>query len=373
MAVDLAVALLGLAVSQTVRLLISGQEPTGDDWAGFAGGVTHALMTHAGDTSTTQDHSAALAGISRQLDDIPVREYEQHMAAGRRHLDDLTGGWHSEADRRDIIRDARGEFVSASAVAMQLKDTARIALTEIAIAGCWLLVPTLSNAQLALEKALKILEDSVLDNAGPLMVQGYIDVLALCQAYGAVPADWALPVNPELKPAAAALAVKARRGQWVYCLGVKVRLGRVTAVEHFGPDTNVVVEVTNVLWPEIKVGLSDRTPPGSTPAPYPVVARSPEGTPRAAPDPLAALARRLLAKPTRPANPAPPPSLPPHVELAGRPIPAPAQSWHSVPQQDTLATTLWTPHSSRYLAVWVELPRRRAESLPGPNIAFLIP
>lgn len=105
----------------------------------MAGSVAHALATHAGQ-SKAPDHGPALARIERQLAAVPDREYRQHIAAGRRFLQDLPVDWRTKKERARIIRDARVEFVRASAIASELGDVRKAVVlrwrSRVAGFGC---------------------------------------------------------------------------------------------------------------------------------------------------------------------------------------------------------------------------------------------
>lgn len=353
MAVDLAVALVALTAAPAMMQLVRGEVPTGDDWAGVAGGIANALLTQ------TSDQSTALARIEQQVGALPAREYQQYMAAGRRFLHDLPVSWRKKTDRADIIRDARGEFVRASAVAQQMGDAYRTALAEVAIAGCWLWVPSLPDAQRTLGEARKILEEAVLNEAGPGMVRAYIDVLRLCQAYGEEPPalraglvwlsrDREVPADPATVPTVpAVLTVNAETGELVHCLGVWVQVSNIAAGQP-GGWTSVAVAVTNESWPQIHISLAAVWPPLVSPQ---RMLRAPQPEP----DHLPPLVDRFLDN------------------LFGIPNTPPQDQ--PVTQGAHLATTLWTQPvaGASWLAVMVRLPPRRLGALRGPSIAFLVP
>lgn len=376
MALDPFGALATLADSKAVQQLVSGEAPTIEDWALVAGGVVAALLTPMrGQSKTLGSIDKALASIEQQLSALPNTEYQQHIMAGERFLRDLPVSWRKEDDRADIIRDARGEFVRASAVAQQIGNAYLRALAEVAIASCWLWVPSLPDVQGTLGGARKILEEGVLNRADLKMVRAYIDVLRLCQAYGetgpvlrrgspSLRAEQALPVDPAAVPAVpAVLAVNAETGQWVYCLGVWVRVGNVTLGKP-GGWTSVEVDVMNERWPMVHVHLTAvptaLVPLVSTTEQLPVL-----------PQRLSRMLResdlfmklrgklgRLLDKESK--------------ALGDSNIPREDKD-QALSQGDNLATTLWTEPvaGASQLAVMVRLPPCQVGALRGPSIAFL--
>jgi hypothetical protein len=252
MAVDLAAALLAITASTVVRALVQGASLSDQDWAGVAGSVAHALATHAGQ-SKAPDHGPALARIERQLAAVPDREYRQHIAAGRRFLQDLPVDWRTKKERARIVRDARAEFVRASAIASELGDVRKAVVAEVAIAGCWLWVPSLPDVQRTLEAARLKLETALLGTGGKSVVRDYIDVLQLCRGCGAVPAHWSIPVEPREVPSIdAVLSVSADDKKWAYSLGLWAKVGNATGS---ASGTTATVELHNEHWPSADVWL----------------------------------------------------------------------------------------------------------------------
>ena len=108
------------------------------------------------------------------------------MTAGCRHLQDLPASWRTNQDRRDLIRDARGEFVRASAIAGNMGDTQRQAAAEVAIAGCWLWVPSMQDFTNTLDKARLMVETELLFRpigAFSVLSSAYNDIVTACKAY----------------------------------------------------------------------------------------------------------------------------------------------------------------------------------------------
>ncbi|GII88749.1 hypothetical protein Ssi03_67390 [Sphaerisporangium siamense] len=241
MAIELAVALGVIAARTAVAQLIRGAYLSNDDWAGVAAQVVDALITTAtGQRSGFQQVGQRLDQFGRQIDDLgrridalPAREFDNHMAAGRRYVRDFPDSWRTAQDRRELVRDARHEFVRAFGVAERMKDAHRQALADVAIAGCWLWVPSMNDVTKTVGAARRILEQEILFGAAPLAAS-YKDVLSLCKALGERPASTGLPVIPRSGQAptpGARLAVTAVQGHWVGCADVEVNVEAVTAPE----------------------------------------------------------------------------------------------------------------------------------------------
>ncbi|WP_067461869.1 hypothetical protein [Nocardia amamiensis] len=232
----LAIALINLAATAAVKKLVSGEDPGAEEWAGVATGVVSALLTPA-------------SRQSDQLDMMPIREYEQHMLAGRRFLQDLPTQWRNEDNRRHIIWAAHGEFVRAGSVAERQGDLLRQVEAEVSVAGCWLWVPSLPQVQSTLRRACDALARSILDGAGAAAVRAYRQVLLLCQTYGEV-AGRALPMDPTTTSAwPAVLVVDTERWKWTHCLGIDMRIGDVaydrSGARRANRTVAVPVEVTS--------------------------------------------------------------------------------------------------------------------------------
>jgi hypothetical protein len=149
-------ALVSLALTTTLKQLISGRQPDRDEWASTASALVGILIDHV---THTED---SLAGIERRLDKLATSPFEEHMATGRRFLEDLRRP-RSADDRREMIHDARSEFVRAVGAAEHLNDANRHAVAEIAIAGCWIWEQSLADAQDALRRAEEVLASALLD------------------------------------------------------------------------------------------------------------------------------------------------------------------------------------------------------------------
>jgi hypothetical protein len=211
MSIELAVALGAIATKTIVAELIKGAPMARGDWADVAGQVIDAVINSgAQEESGIQRLGQKIEQVSQQVNEIPLREFDQHMAAGRRYLRDLPVAWRKKQDRRDLIHDARAEFVRAVAIAELRNDLRRQALAEVAIAGCWLWVPSINDVKMAAGQARRLLEREILFGAytpsalvkiGRIQVSqevdglvgDYTDVVKLCKAYGERSAQAALP------------------------------------------------------------------------------------------------------------------------------------------------------------------------------------
>lgn len=239
MAVDLALALSGLAAQAIVTRFVQGSPFDRDGWANVAGQVVKAMI----DTSHAQE--STLQQLGQKIDDIPRREYDEHIAAGRRYLREVTPQWRTARDREDMIKDARGEFVRASAIAEVRNDLLRQVTAEVAIAGCWLWVPSLNDVKNTITNARTLLEQELLygatfprswnwdDNSDPYRGifqahAAYADVVAMARGYGEQPntVGELLKDQPfrEKYKHGARLAVLADQGNFVTCAGVQLRL-----------------------------------------------------------------------------------------------------------------------------------------------------
>lgn len=241
MGIELAVALGVLAARTTVAQLIQGQAMDNAAWAGVASQVVDVLVS----TSTRQESGLQQLGgmvtelnvkvdrLGRVVGDIPAREFEEHMAAGRRYVRDLPDAWRSAKDRRKLIRDARHEFVRAFGIAEHMKSPQRQAVADVAIAGCWLWVPSLNDVRKTIGAARQILEREMLYGTS-LPTASYADVLYLCKRYGEQPANAGKPIAPERQgrppTGGARLAVRMDYGRPVVCAGVEVRVEELPPV-----------------------------------------------------------------------------------------------------------------------------------------------
>uniref|UniRef100_A0AAU2V4R6 Uncharacterized protein n=1 Tax=Streptomyces sp. NBC_00003 TaxID=2903608 RepID=A0AAU2V4R6_9ACTN len=234
MAIDLAIALGALAARAVVAQLIQGRPMDNAAWAGVATQVVDVLVS----TSTRQESDRHQLGpkltelgqkvdhVDRQVRKIPEREFEEYMAAGRRYVRDLPDAWRSAKDRRELIRDARREFVHAYGIAEHMNSPQRQAVADVAIAGCWLWVPSLNDVRKTIGSARQILEKELLYGT-TLPTKSYADVLYLCQRYGEQPANAGSPILPlpgRPPTGRARLAVRAEYGRAVACAGVEVRI-----------------------------------------------------------------------------------------------------------------------------------------------------
>jgi DNA-binding beta-propeller fold protein YncE len=181
--VHLAHALGGIAVQAIVTQVVRGSAFDRNEWATVAGQIVKAMI----DTSRAQE--STLQQLGKKIDEIPRREYNEHMAAGRRYLREVTPQWRTERDRRDMIRDARSEFVRASAIAEEGNDLLRQVTAEVAIAGCWLWVPSLDDVKNTIANVLTLLEEEILigvraERTTPAYTAAYADIVTLARGYG---------------------------------------------------------------------------------------------------------------------------------------------------------------------------------------------
>lgn len=236
MGIDWAAALAALAAKAAVGSLIQGREPDRGVLADLAKQVIDVLLR--------QDASLArkIDNLGRKIDAIPAREFAERMGAGRRYLRDLPAEWRNDQDRRELIRYARDKFVDAVAIAEHMQDVERQALAEVAIAGCWLWVPSLPDVKNTVGVARTLLEEHILFGApetyqppgppAPSLFAAYRDVLRLCKAYGERPPATAIPITPSAsdkrkgRVPEPVLTVIAPPDQWVECVGVEVQIRR---------------------------------------------------------------------------------------------------------------------------------------------------
>lgn len=260
MAIELAVALSVIGAKTVVGELIKGTPITRDGWAEVAKDVIDALVTN----SSSQE--SGLDRLGRQIAEIPIREFGEHMAAGRRFLRDLPVAWRTEQDRRDLIRDARNQFVQAFGIAEQMNDMPRQVIADVAIAGCWLWVPSLPDVLNTIGAARRNLEQHVIHSQYDSdTAASFADVLTLCRAFRECPVGAAVPVATVsgLDPfPGAEIKVQAVARQWVEYAGIKLRIGQLQAgpplnsfTRQFGPSYALPVEIHNTRERWISVGF----------------------------------------------------------------------------------------------------------------------
>ncbi|MEV0298504.1 hypothetical protein [Nocardia sp. NPDC050710] len=248
------IALINLAATAVVKRLISGEDPSADEWAGVATAVVGALLSPA------SQRNEGINAIHDDLRMMPIREYDKHMLTGRRFLQGLPTQRLSEDDRRHLIWDAHGEFIRASSIAAQQRDLLRQVEAEVCVAGSWLWVPSLPQVKSTLRQTCNALTQSILKGEGAAAVRAYRQVLPLCQKYGEVAADEALPLDPSAASTIpAALVIETERWKWTRCLGIDMRIGDVTYDYSGWHRANravaVSMEVTNVGMRPISVAL----------------------------------------------------------------------------------------------------------------------
>lgn len=237
MPILLAAYLAEFATRALVLKLMEGKRVDPNAWAVLAGQVAGTIVT----ASSRQDSELTELGrkvdaldqkvdaLGRKLDAIPAREFSQHMTAGCRHLQDLPASWRTKQDRRDLIRDARGEFVRASAIAGNMGDTQRQAAAEVAIAGCWLWVPSMQDFTNTLDKARLMVETELLFRpigAFGALSSAYNDIVTACKAYRVPTAlnagSLIVPGNDSSPIPGARVAVTGVHGQRIRCAGIEL-------------------------------------------------------------------------------------------------------------------------------------------------------
>jgi cold shock CspA family protein len=150
----LAVSLAAIAAKGVVTSVILGSPPDRKAWASVGTQVVDALV------KATPKPESTLSRLVRAIEGQSARDFNIRMASGRRFLQDLPMIWRTAVDRGELIRDARAAFVGAVAVAEHMDDPRRIALAEVAIAGCWLWVPSVQDVSLTLARARRVLEQA---------------------------------------------------------------------------------------------------------------------------------------------------------------------------------------------------------------------
>lgn len=233
MAIELAVALGAIAVKTIISELIRDSAWDSSTWALVATQVVDAVVTvpnrpDAGVQRVGQRLDALgrqIETVGRKVDAIPAREFDEHMAAGRRYMRDLRDEWRGAKARRGLIERTQHEFVRAFGIAETMKDPSRQALADTAIAGCWLLVPSMSDVIQTIGAARRILEEELLFGA-TLPTGSYADVVSLCRAYGESPSWTGDPIAALNGPPTpgARVAVTVAYGRWTGCAGVEMRV-----------------------------------------------------------------------------------------------------------------------------------------------------
>lgn len=241
--IEVAVALSAIAAKAIVVELVRGGTFDRSGWADVAGQVAETLIA----TSARQE--SGIRQLGQKIDDSALREFDQHMAAGRRHLRDLPVEWRTARDRRDLIRDARGEFVRAVAIAEHRKDLLRQVTAEVAIAGCWLWVPSVEDVRSTVAVARRLLENELLFGTKQVL-SAYADVVELSRSYGEQPAHTGKPIVPRFGLAPVArIGVYARENRWVGCAGAEVRVNSGQHRSGAGADpVTVTIRNTRAEW-----------------------------------------------------------------------------------------------------------------------------
>jgi hypothetical protein len=285
--VQLAIALGRIAGQATVTQFVQGAPFDRKDWASVAGQITEALIgASLAQESAFQELGEKIDRIGGKIDQIPLREYAEHMAAGRRYLREVTPQWRTARDRRDMIRDARGEFVRAGAIAEVGNDLVRQVEAELAIAACWLWVPSLEDVKNTITNARTLFEQEVLfgaecaalsrgesvlpytdSGACYYLTAAYADVVALARGYGEQPPNTgdALQGLETDHFHGARLTVRAVPHSFVACAGVQLKLDARTpksnpdAIEQdissgiaYGDGVTVTVSNTRNEWVAVR-------------------------------------------------------------------------------------------------------------------------
>jgi hypothetical protein len=198
LALELAVALAAIAVRVGIAYFVRPETLDTEGWSGVAADVASAVAASAGSAAP------ARAGITRaMLDSAAVREFDVHMTSGGRYVGDLPDSWRTERDRLQLTRDARREFVRASSIAAHMPDLYRQAQAEVAIAGCWLWVPSVEDAKKATTTARTLLARAR-TFGGPVVEQAYQEVTELSRAFE--PPVSSAAARPAGRPARTVLA-----------------------------------------------------------------------------------------------------------------------------------------------------------------------
>ncbi|MFC4909503.1 hypothetical protein [Actinomadura gamaensis] len=236
-AVELAVALTAIGAKAAVTELVRGGAWSGSDWALVATQVVDAVVASPNRPDPALQRIEQGIGrielrldvLGEKIDALPARsraqEFEIHMAAGRRYMRDLRDEWRGDRDRRRLVEQAQHEFVRAFGIAETMADPLRQAVADVAIAACWLWVPSLRDVQKTIGAARTVLERELLFGT-TRPVDAYVSVVRLCKAYGERPKHTRVP-GPQTP--GARLAVQAKYGKWVECAGIEVRVARAKA------------------------------------------------------------------------------------------------------------------------------------------------
>lgn len=262
MPIFIAATLLDFATRALVLKLMEGKRVDPSAWAGLSGQFVSALVTAAyrQDSELKElDRKVDVLGqkidvLGRKLDAIPAREFSEHMVAGCRQLRDLPVSRRTKQDRRDLIRDARSEFVRASAIAENMGDIQRQAVAEVAIAGCWLWVPSIQDFTDTLDKARVMVETELLfrgTGAFGALSSSYRDVVAACKAYkvpAVLNAGSLIVSGNEFSPIPEArVAVRGVHGQRTWCAGVELMTYPDRPAKLLGRVSQQVRESENTL------------------------------------------------------------------------------------------------------------------------------
>jgi hypothetical protein len=235
----------------TKLVAITAPVAAGMPWLSVAAQFVDAIVTHLDSSEFEQNAMRALNDLRYEVSQVSTQvarqTYRHQMGTGRRILQDLP--LHQTPERyQQAVENAKTEFQRASAVATDLGSSDLVITAELAITGCWYLLQSPQGVRTTLDAARKIAEQNVLlgDQA---VVNRYRQVLSLCRTFGAVPATWAIPIDPAKAPRlGAALTAHALLGVWADLLGASVL---VTAVSHGAAN----VQFNNQTTAEVTVRL----------------------------------------------------------------------------------------------------------------------
>lgn len=136
----------------------------------------------------------------------------------------------------------------AFGIAEQMRDPRRQAMADVAIAGCWLWVPSLPDVLKTMTAARMTLKHEILHGA-TLPTASYADVVKLCRSYGERPPHAGTPIQPSR---GARLAVQTKNNRWVECAGIELFL-------HGTPPptgSTVNIKVRNVRPERVSVSVT---------------------------------------------------------------------------------------------------------------------
>jgi hypothetical protein len=217
--------------------------------------VVQAIVDHLSDKEFEEQVTSQLKAIRGELrdlrlaiDKIPLREYSEHLATGRRCLADLRD-WRKPKERTRLLNEARTAFRTASGIARVQQDTERELVAELAMAGCWYAESALDDVRATLRAACELAESDVL-RGDPAIISRYAEILSLCGALNVGDASWTPPAGvADWSWGRAVITLLASPAMLVQALGIRIRIGDWT-------DDAVRVELWNDRWSAVEVGLT---------------------------------------------------------------------------------------------------------------------